>query len=70
MIAEKCKDLRELNSKIELMQRTAKNHNLLRIKVESTINDDLTCKIPYKMGSQYYEVHIDILAKEITEDIS
>ena len=70
MIAEKCKDLTELNSKIELMQRTAKNHNLLRIKVESVVNDDFSCKIPYKMGSQYYEVHIDILAKEISEDIS
>lgn len=70
MIAEKCKDLNELNSKIELMIRTAKQHNLLRIKVESIINEDFSCKIPYKMGSQYYEVHIDILTKEITEDIS
>jgi hypothetical protein len=70
MIAEKCKDLNELNSKIELMIRTAKQHNLLRIKVESMIKEDFSCKIPYKMGSQYYEVHIDILTKEITEDIS
>ena len=70
MIAEKYKDLTELNSKIELLQRTAKNHNILRIKVESVINDDFSCKIPYKMGSQYYEVHIDILAKEINSDIS
>lgn len=70
MIAEKCKDLTELNSKIELMQRTAKNHNLLRIKVESIVNDDFSCKIPYKLGTNYYEVHIDILIDEITEDIS
>ena len=70
MIAEKCKDLTELNSKIELIQRTAKNHNLLRIKVESVVNDDFSCKIPYKMGSQYYEVHIDILSEEINSDIS
>ena len=70
MIAEKCKDLNELNSKIELMQRTAKNHNLLRIKVESVVNDDFSCRIPYKLGANYYEVHIDILADEITEDIS
>ena len=70
MIAEKCKDLTELNSKIELIQRTAKNHNLLRIKVESVVNDDFSCKIPYKMGSQYFEVHIDILTNEITNNIS
>ena len=70
MIAEKCRDISELNYKIELIQRTAKQHNLLRIKVESTINEDFSSKIPYKMGSQYYEVHIDILSKEITEDIS
>lgn len=70
MIAEKCKDLTELNSKIELILRTARHHNLARIKVESVVNDDFSCKIPYKMGSQYYEVHIDILTKEITEDIS
>ena len=70
MIAEKCKDLNELNSKIELMQRTAKNHNLLRIKVESVVNDDFSCRIPYKLGANYYEVHIDILADEITEDVS
>ena len=70
MIAEKCRDISELNYKIELIQRTAKQHNLLRIKVESTINEDFSSKIPYNMGSQYYEVHIDILSKEITEDIS
>ena len=70
MIAEKCKDLTELNSKIELIQRTAKNHNLLRIKVESVVNDDFSCKIPYKMGSQYFEVHIDIISNEINSDIS
>lgn len=60
MIAEKCKNLTELNNKIELMLRTAKHHNLLRIKAESMINDDFSYKVPYKLGSQYYEVHIDI----------
>ena len=40
MIAEKCRNLNDLNSKIELMLRTAKHHNLLRIKAESEITDD------------------------------
>ena len=70
MIAEKCKDLTELNNKIELILRTARHHNLARIKVGSVVNDDFSCKIPYKMGSQYYEVHIDILSEEINSDIS
>lgn len=70
MIAEKCKDLHELNYKIELMIRTAKQHNLLRIKVESIIKEDFSCKIPYKMGSQYYEVHIDIDVKKIDKNIN
>lgn len=69
-IAEKCKDTSELNYKIELMQRTAKQHNLLRIKVESIVNEDYSCKIPYKMGSQYYEVHIDIDIKKIDKNIN
>ena len=70
MIAEKCNDIHELNYKIELMIRTARQHNLLRIKVESMLNDDFSCKMPYKIGSQYYEVHIDILTDEVTNDIS
>ncbi len=67
MISEKCKDISELNQKLELMLRTAKHHNLARIKVESKINDDFSFNVPYKMGSNYFEVHIDINIEELVE---
>ena len=70
MIAEKCKDISELNYKLDLLFRTAKQHNFLRVKVESMINDDFSFYAPYKIGSNYYEFHIDILSKEINSDIS
>lgn len=70
MIAEKCKDVSELNYKIDLLFRTAKQHNFLRVKVESMINDNFSFYAPYKIGSNYYEFHIDILSKEINSDIS
>lgn len=67
MLAEKCETLSELNYKIELMLRTAKQHNLLRIKVESKISDDFKYLVPYKICSQYFEAHIDIETKNINE---
>lgn len=70
MIAEKCKDLHELNYKLDLLFRTARQHNLLRVKVESMINDDFSFYAPYKIGSNYYEFHIDVNVKEINSDIS
>ena len=70
MIAEKCKDLSELNRKIELLYSVARQHNLLRTKIESEINDVFNFKIPYRIGANYYEFHIDIITETITEDIS
>ena len=70
MIAEKCKDLHELNYKIELMIRTAKQHNLLRIKVESIIKEDFSVNVPYRLGTTYYEVHIDIDVNKIDKNIN
>lgn len=70
MIAEKCKDLSELNNKIELLFRVAKQHNLMRVKIESKVSDDFKCNIPYKMGANYFEFHIDIKINRITKELS
>lgn len=70
MIAEKCKNLSELNNKIELLLRVAKQHNLLRIKVESEISSDFKYSFPYKLGSTYFEFHIDIEISNITKELS
>lgn len=70
MIAEKCKDISELNRKIELLMSVAKQHNLLRVKIESEITDDFKCKVPYRMGAQYFEFHIDILVDRISPTVS
>ena len=70
MIAEKCKDLQELNKKIELLYSVARQHNLLRTKIESEIADNFNFKAPYRIGANYFEFHIDILTDKITEDIT
>lgn len=70
MLAEKCKDLHELNSKIELINSVAKQHNLLRIKTESEVSPDFKFKAPYKLGSTYYEFHIDVKIPRVTKELS
>lgn len=70
MIAEKCKDLSELNYKMDLLFRTARQHNLLRVKVETEIKDDFSFHAPYRIGSTYYEVHMDIEASKINNTIN
>jgi len=70
MIAEKCKDISELNKKIELINSVAKQHNLLRTKIESEISENFDIKYPYKLGSTYYEFHIDVMIKNITKELS
>lgn len=70
MIAEKCKDVSELNYKLDLLFRTAKQHNFLRVKVESMINDDFSFYTPYKMGSNYYEFHIDVEVSKISKHLN
>ena len=70
MIAEKCKDVSELNKKIELINYVAKQHNILRTKIESEIYDKFEFIYPYKLGSTYYEFHLDIMIGRITKELS
>lgn len=70
MIAEKCKDISELNKKIELLYSVAKQHNLLRTKIESYVSDNFDVHIPYKLGATYYEFHLDVKIGLITKELS
>ena len=59
-IVEECKDLHELNYRIELLIRTAKQHNLSRFKISSELNENYTTNTPYKIGATYYEATVEV----------
>lgn len=73
MIAEKCKNLSELNQKIDLLFDNIKQNDICRVKIETIITDndnngEYSYSIPYKLGSQYYELHVDVLLEEDSKE--
>ena len=73
MIAEKCKNLSELNQKIDLLFDNIRQNDICRVKIENIITDndnngEYSYSIPYKLGSQYYELHVDVLLEEDSKE--